>query len=61
MCKTCDNGICTNGCTAKTQVSNVVKIIPHPIPGAVGDESDRQPETVDQMFDRFFGDSEVEA
>lgn len=53
MCKTCIDGICSNGCMAQTQVSKVVKITPHPVPGAVGDESDRQPESINEMFDRI--------
>ncbi len=54
MCETCDNGICTNGCMAQTQVVKVASITPHPLPGAVGDETDHKHETVQEQFDRLF-------
>jgi hypothetical protein len=41
MCKTCDDGICTNRCATKTTVTKVTKITPPPVEGAVGDETDR--------------------
>ncbi len=61
MCETCIEGICSHGCLAKTQVVNVVKITPHPIPGAVGDETDRKHESVNEQFERFFPKEKAEA
>lgn len=54
MCKTCNQGICTNRCATQTTVTNVIKITPHPLEGAVGDESDREHGSVNEMFDQFF-------
>lgn len=39
MCKTCDDGICTNRCATQTTVTKVTKITPPPVEGAVGDEA----------------------
>jgi hypothetical protein len=54
MCKTCDDGICTNRCATKTTVTKVTKITPPPVEGAIGDESDREHGGVNELFDQFF-------
>mgnify|MGYP000067746778 CR=1 FL=1 len=54
MCKTCDNGICTNRCATQTTVVKVTKITPPPLEGAVGDEIVREHGGVDELFNQFF-------
>ncbi len=54
MCKTCDDGICTNRCATQTTVTKVTKITPSPVEGAVGGEIDREHSTVNEIFNPFF-------